>query len=105
MEFLDEMGITGMPAITVLCFLAAELMKRLPFDRKWIPVICAGLGCVLGLGAMFVIPDYPNDNLYSALSVGVVSGFAATGAHQAYQRILAASEKKELTKEETDNGK
>lgn len=88
MQFLDEAGITGIPAITVLCFLIAELLKRLQINHKWIPVICGFFGCMLGLGAMFVIPDYPGDNIYSALSVGIVSGFGATGAHQAYSRIF-----------------
>lgn len=99
MELLDELGITGMPAITVLCVFLAELLKRLPIDRRWLPVICAALGGLLGLGAMFFIPDYPHDNLYSALSVGVVSGFAATGVRQAYVKRLTAAEKQKEEKE------
>lgn len=84
MELLDELGVTGVPAITVICFLIAELLRRTPMDAKWIPVVCACAGCALGFAAMWVIPDYPSDNLFSALAVGIVSGFAATGIRQMF---------------------
>lgn len=88
MQLLDDLGVTGIPAITVICYFAAELLKQLGIPTRWLPVICASLGCVLGAAARFVIPDYPGDNLYSALATGIVSGFAATGVHQGIRRTL-----------------
>lgn len=94
MELLDELGVTGVPAITALCYLGGEVLKLLPVQKKWIPVFCSCLGCVLGAAAMFLIPDYPGGNLLSALAVGAVSGFASTGIHHAYKGIKAPGSQK-----------
>lgn len=92
MEILDQLGITGSPAITVICFLAAEILKRFPLENKWIPVVCGCLGGLLGLCAACFFPDYPDENLYAAMSVGIISGFAATGVHQMYKRLVSVKE-------------
>ena len=104
-DFFDQLGITGSPAITVICFLAAEILKQFSVKRKWIPVYCACLGGILGLGALFLFPDYPDDNLYSAVSVGIVSGFAATGVHQVYKKLISAATNQSSKQEVTQNGK
>lgn len=35
-----DFGITGVAAVTVLCYLAAQGVKATPLDNKWLPVIC-----------------------------------------------------------------
>lgn len=82
-----DFGITGIAAITVLCFLAAQGAKATAIDNKWLPVICGGLGGVLGVVGMRIMPDFPAQDIITAAAVGVVSGFAATGMHQAYKQI------------------
>ena len=82
-----DFGITGIAAITVLCFLAAQGAKATAIDNKWLPVICGGLGGVLGIVGMYIMPDFPAQDIITAAAVGVVSGFAATGVHQAYKQI------------------
>lgn len=82
-----DFGITGIAAITVLCFLAAQGAKATAIDNKWIPVICGGLGGVLGIVGMRIMPDFPAQDIITAAAVGVVSGFAATGVHQAYKQM------------------
>lgn len=82
-----DFGITGIAAITVLCFLAAQGVKVTSIDNKWLPVICGGLGGVLGVVGMKIMPDFPAQDIITAAAVGVVSGFAATGVHQAYKQI------------------
>lgn len=82
-----DFGITGIAAITVLCFLAAQGAKATAIDNKWLPVICGGLGGVLGVVAMRIMPEYPATDWITAAAVGVVSGLAATGAHQAYKQV------------------
>ncbi len=99
MEFLDELGVTGIPAITVICFLAAEVLKQLPIPSKLLPTICGCLGCVLGAVAMFALPDYPDGNLFTALATGIVSGFAATGVHQGVHQMRGKSTSAETTTE------
>lgn len=85
-----DFGITGIAAITVLCFLAAQGAKATAIDNKWLPVICGGLGGVLGVVGMKIMPEFPANDIITAAAVGVVSGFAATGVHQAYKQIKGA---------------
>lgn len=69
-------------AITVICFVLAEAVKLTSLDEKWIPVICGVMGGILGVVASYVMPNYPADNILDAIAIGIVSGLAATGAHQ-----------------------
>lgn len=50
-----DFGIASVAAITVLCYLAAQGIKATPIDSKWLPVICGGLGGVLGILGMFLL--------------------------------------------------
>lgn len=82
-----DFGITGIAAITVLCFLSAQIVKATSLDNKWLPVICGVLGGALGVVGMYIMPDYPATDWITAAAVGVVSGLAATGAHQMYKQV------------------
>lgn len=85
MSFTD---IIAIPALTVICFLIGEIVKLTPLDTKWIPVICGFCGGVLGIVAMYTAPEIiPATNWIMALAVGIVSGFAATGVHQAFKQL------------------
>lgn len=81
-------GITSVAAITVICYLAAEIVKRTPLDNRWIPVICGILGGALGVIAMKVIEDYPANDILTAIAVGVASGFSATGINQVGKQLF-----------------
>lgn len=82
-----DFGITGVAAVTVLCYLAAQGVKATRLDNKWLPVICGVLGGILGVVGMRVMPDYPATDIVTAAAVGVVSGFAATGVNQIYKQL------------------
>lgn len=87
---MDIFGIevAAIPAIVVICFLAAEAIKATPLDNKWLPIICGGLGGILGIAAMFIAPQIiPASDLLTALAIGIVSGFSATGVHQAFKQL------------------
>ena len=80
--------IVAIPVITVICFLIAEAIKATSLDNKWLPVICGFLGGVLGVVALYVSPGLiPTQDILSAIAIGIVSGFAATGVHQAYKQL------------------
>lgn len=79
---MEIMGITGIAAITIICYLAAECIKATALDNKWLPVICGVLGGVLGVAAMAIMPEYPASDYITAVAVGIVSGLAATGVDQ-----------------------
>ena len=81
----------GAAAITVICYLAAEFVKCMSVDNKWIPVICGLLGGVLGLlGWLFTAGSQAPDPI-SAMAGGVIAGLAATGSYEIYRHILSAN--------------
>lgn len=84
---MEVLGITAVAAITVICYLAAEIVKVTSLDNKWIPVICGISGGILGIVALFWMPDFPVQDVLSAAAVGIVSGLAATGANQIFKQF------------------
>lgn len=87
MEIIENLGIAAIPVITVIAFLVAEAIKASPLDEKWLPIICGVVGGILGIVAMYVMPDFPAKDILTAIAIGIVSGLAATGAHQIYKQL------------------
>lgn len=85
---MEIMGITGIAAITVICYLAAECIKATALENKWLPVICGALGGALGIVAMFIMPEFPGRDYITAVAIGIVSGLAATGANQIGKQLF-----------------
>lgn len=77
-----DFGMVSVAAITVICYLLAQAVKAAGLDKKWLPALCGGFGAALGLLGLVWMPDFPAAEPLSALAVGIVSGLAATGAHQ-----------------------
>lgn len=84
---MDILGIAAIPVITVICFLVAEAVKATALDNKWLPIICGAFGGALGVVAMFIMPEFPAKDYLTAIAIGIVSGLAATGAHQVYKQL------------------
>ncbi len=84
---ISSFGIASVAAITIICYLAAEGIKATNLDNKWLPVICGGLGAILGVVGMFVMPEYPANDYITSAAVGIVSGLAATGANQVVKQL------------------
>lgn len=82
-----DVGIVGVAAITVICYLAAQAIKATKIDNKWIPVLCGVIGMVLGIVGMYAMPDFPTNDVISSAAVGIVSGLAATGVNQVYKQM------------------
>ena len=80
-------GIGGVAVITVICFLAGQLVKATGLDNKYIPVIVGAAGGALGVLGMFVMPDFPAADCMTSAAVGIVSGLAATGINQVYKQF------------------
>lgn len=89
---MEILGITGMATITIICLLAAQGIKATPLDNKWLPPICGLLGGVLGVVGMYIMPDYPAQDIITAAAVGIVSGLAATGGHQIIKQLTKESD-------------
>ena len=84
---MEIMGIAGIASITVICYLAAELVKALGLEGKWLPSVCGILGAALGIGGMYLMPDFPAGDIITALAVGIVSGLAATGGNELIKQL------------------
>lgn len=84
---IASLGIGGVAVITIICFLVGELVKASGVDNKWIPIICGAFGGALGVVCMLVVPDFPASDYITAVAVGIVSGFAATGIDQIYKQL------------------
>ena len=84
MEFL---GLTSVAVITVICYLLATGAKAAGLPGKWLPTLCGALGALLGVAALYLMPDYPAGDLLTAAAVGIVSGLAATGADQVVKQL------------------
>lgn len=82
-----EFGIASVAGITVICYLAAQAVKATNLDNKWLPVICGVLGGILGDVGLYWIPEYPAQDIITAIAVGIMSGLAATGVNQVYKQL------------------
>ena len=70
-------------AIVVICYLAGIGAKLIPVIKdNYIPV-----GGILGVVGMYVIPDFPANDVLNAIAVGIVSGLASTGVNQIYKQV------------------
>lgn len=78
-------------AITVICGLIGQAVKVSPLDSKYIPVIVGVCGCALGIIGQLFINGFPGDSLLTA-AIGIASGLASTGAHQAYAQLKEAED-------------
>lgn len=84
---ISQLGIVAVPVITIIVFLVVEAVKATSIDNKWLPVIAGFVGGVLGVVATFVMDDFAGKDPLTAVAIGIVSGLAATGAHQVYKQL------------------
>ncbi len=82
-----DLGFTSVAAITVICYLIIGIIKTTALDRKWLPIISGITGGVVGVVAMLVMPSFPASDYLNAISIGIVSGLAATGANQIGKKL------------------
>ena len=85
---MDFTQVPTVVAIIVITYLIGYASKQIPQVKdNIIPIIVGVAGGVLGIVGMFVIPDYPANNILDAIAVGIVSGMASTGVNQIYKQV------------------
>lgn len=83
-----DFGIAGVAVITVIAYLVGMIAKSISqLNNKWVPVICAATGGILGVVALYTMETFPATDLLSAIAVGIVSGLAATGVNQTVKQL------------------
>lgn len=87
MDF-ETLGILGVGAIIVICYLVGIIVKATPAPNKLIPIVCGVVGLALGLVCYFTgLEVLPAADPVTAAAVGIVSGLAATGVDQIKQQL------------------
>ena len=80
-------------AIVVISYLVGLAAKRIPkIKDETIPVIVGISGGILGVIGMYVIPDFPAQDVLNAVAIGIVSGLASTGVNQVWKQTKKAGE-------------
>jgi O-antigen/teichoic acid export membrane protein len=82
--------VVAIVVITYLIGLAAKQIRKIPDEA--IPVVVGVAGGILGVVGMYVIPDFPANDILNAVAVGIVSGMASTGVNQIYKQNIKESE-------------
>ena len=100
MEAINFLGIAGVAAIVIICFMIGLIVKATGIENKWIPVICGVAGGVCGVLAMVGgMPDFPAHDYFNAIAIGIVSGLGSVGCHQIYKQLTGS----DMYKNENDN--
>ena len=91
---MENLGIASVAAITVICYLIGNFCKaseHVPDAR--IPSIMGFCGGLLGVIAYLTkMPEMADMHVLTAIAVGVVSGFAATGVNQIFKQAEKEAE-------------
>lgn len=79
---------TTVVSIVIITYLIGMAAKTAPFIKdEHIPVIVGLAGGILGVVGMYVIPDFPAQDILNAIAVGISSGLASTGVNQIYKQM------------------
>jgi len=85
---MDFSNVGTVVAIVVIAYLVGLIAKQLPKVKdEFVPVIVGVAGGILGVVGMYVMPEFPANNILDAIAVGIVSGLASTGANQVVKQI------------------
>lgn len=91
---MDISSMTTVIAIVVICYLIGLAAKTIPAVKdNYIPVIVGAFGGILGVLGMYVIPDFPAQDVLNAIAVGIVSGLSSTGVNQVYKQLKDGTNK------------
>lgn len=91
---MDISSMTTVIAIVVICYLMGLAAKTIPAVKdNYIPVIVGAFGGILGVLGMYVIPDFPAQDILNAIAVGIVSGLSSTGINQVYKQLKDGTDK------------
>lgn len=85
---MDITSVSTVVAIVVITYLIGYAAKQIPHVKdNYIPIIVGIAGAILGVIGMYVIPDYPANDILNAIAVGIVSGLSSTGVNQIYKQV------------------
>lgn len=85
---MDILNMATVLPIIVICYLVGIGVKAIDkIPNKFIPIIVGLVGGIIGVPAMYIMKDFPAQDVITAIAVGIASGLASTGVHQVYKQI------------------
>lgn len=88
---MDYAQVSTVVSIVVITYLIGLAAKAIPNVKdNYIPIIVGVAGGILGVVGMYVIADFPANDVLNAIAVGIVSGLASTGVNQIYKQVKNA---------------
>ena len=85
---MDFTQVSTVIAIVVITYLIGYAAKQIPEVKdNIIPVIVGTIGGILGVIGMYIIPNFPANDILNAIAVGIVSGLSSTGVNQIYKQV------------------
>ena len=84
--------LVSVPAIAAIVYWVIAIIKYAVKEnetfKRFIPLIAAGLGVILGVVAYYLVPGIvPADNVVVAIIIGGASGLTATGVNQIIKQL------------------
>lgn len=84
--------LVSVPAIAAIVYWVIAIIKYAVKEnetfKRFIPLIAAGLGVILGVAAYYLVPGIiPADNVVVAIIIGGASGLTATGVNQIIKQL------------------
>ena len=89
---MNAIDFVTVPIIVAVVYGAITLLKKAVGNSekvlRFIPLIAAATGAVLGIIAFFALPEIiPARDAFTAILVGGASGLAATGTNQIFKQL------------------
>lgn len=86
------LNLISVPVIAAIVYWVINLIKYTAKEnetfKRFIPLIAAALGAVLGVVAFYALPSIiPADNVFVAILIGIASGLTATGTNQIIKQL------------------
>ena len=81
---MEMFGFTSIPTIAIIVYELANFVKHKKlFPNKYLPEFCGATGAVISITCYFMkIPWLGANDIFTAIAVGIASGFTAVGANQ-----------------------
>lgn len=92
--------IITVPAIAAIVYTIIDIVKTACGGdekfKRFIPLISAGLGAVIGVIAFYFVPGViETQNILVAITIGAASGLSATGTNQAVKQLVKGADTNE----------
>lgn len=93
---MDITTLGTVTAIVAICYLIGLAVKAIPnIKDNLIPVIVGVCGGALGVAGLYLMPEFPSEDVMNAVAIGIVSGLASTGVNQVYKQIAVKGKEEE----------